>query len=108
LGLDNIELINEACELAGIERLTPDNVDTKDMAVWRSLTESTLGVFQMEGDSASAYLKQLFSEQTLANIKDNVGDVDYIEILSMANGAIRPSGDSYRALLAQGLTKDNG
>lgn len=109
LGLDNIELVNEACKLAGIERLTPDNIDTKDMAVWKSMTESTLGVFQMESDSASKYLKELFSDQTLQNIKDNVGeDVDYIEILSMANGAIRPSGDSYRALLAKGLPKDNG
>lgn len=48
LGLDNIELINETCKLAGIDRLTPDNVDIKDMNVWKSLRESTLGVFQFE------------------------------------------------------------
>jgi len=108
LGLANIELINEACKLAGIPRLTPDNIDTTDMEVWKSLSESTLGVFQFESDSAFAYLKQLFSEETLENIKKNVGDVDYIEILSLANGAIRPSGDSYRNALAQGLPKDNG
>ena len=108
LGLANIELINEACKLAGIERLTPDNMDTKDMNVWKSLTESTLGVFQWESDSAQAYLKQLFSDATLKKIKEEVGDVDYIEILSFANGAIRPSGDSYRYDLAQGITKDNG
>ena len=108
LGLDNIELINEACKMANIERLTPDNIDTKDMNVWKSLRESTLGVFQFESDSAYAYLKQLFSDETLENIKNNVGDVDYIEILSLANGAIRPSGDSYRHQLSQGLPKDNG
>jgi DNA polymerase III subunit alpha len=108
LGLANIELINECCKLAGIERLTPDNIDTTDMNVWKSLRESTLGVFQFESDSAYAYLKQLFSDETLENIKDNVGDVDYIEILSLANGAIRPSGNSYRQQLAQGLPKDNG
>lgn len=108
LGLANIELINETCKLAGIPRLTPDNIDTKDMNVWKSLRESTLGVFQFESDSAYAYLKQLFSDETLNNIKNNVGDVDYIEILSLANGAIRPSGDSYRYQLAQGLPKDNG
>lgn len=104
----NIELINKTCELAGIERLTPDNIDTKDMAVWKSFTDSTLGIFQFESDSASAYLKQLFSDNTLKNIRENVGDIDYIDILSMANGAIRPSGDSYRHQLADGLPKDNG
>src|SRR5690606_19040720 len=64
LGLDNIELINEVCKMAGIERLTPDNVDTNDMNVWKSLRESTLGVFQFESDTAFAYLKQLFSDET--------------------------------------------
>ncbi|MGD1416539.1 PHP domain-containing protein [Bacillus stercoris] len=108
LGLANIELINETCKLAGIDRLTPDNIDTSDMAVWKSLRESTLGVFQFESDSAYAYLKQLFSDETLKNIRENVGDVDYIELLSLANGAIRPSGDSYRYDLAQGKPKDNG
>lgn len=108
LGLDNIELINETCKRAGIERLTPDNIDTKDLAVWKSLAESTLGVFQFESESAYAYLKQLFSEQTLENIKNNVGEVDYIDLLSLANGAIRPSGDSYRHKLAQGIPQDNG
>ena len=108
LGLDNIELINEVCKLAGIERLTPDNIDTNDLKVWKSLRESTLGVFQFESDSAYAYLKQLFSDETLQNIKDNVGDVDYIDLLSLANGAIRPSGESYRYRLAQGVPNDNG
>lgn len=108
LGLDNIELINEVCKMAGIERLTPDNVDTNDMDVWKSLRESTLGVFQFESDTAFAYLKQLFSDETLENIRKNVGEVDYIDLLSMANGAIRPSGDSYRYELAKGIQKDNG
>lgn len=108
LGLANIELINETCKLAGIERLTPDNVDDEDMDVWKSLQDSTLGVFQFESESAYAYLKQLFSDETLKNIQENVGDVSYIDLLSMANGAIRPSGDSYRYDLAQGNPKDNG
>ena len=109
LGLANIELINECCDLAGIERLTPDNIDTRDMEVWKSLRESTLGVFQWESDSAQAYLRKLFSDETLDNIKKKMGeDVDFIEILSFANGAIRPSGDSYRHLLAEGMTNDNG
>ena len=108
LGLDNIELINETCKLAGIERLTPDNVDINDINVWKSLRESTLGVFQFESDTAHAYIKQLFSDKTLENIRKNVGEVSYIDLLSMANGAIRPSGASYRDQLAEGIPKDNG
>lgn len=108
LGLANIELINDTCKLAGIPRLTPDNMDTKDMDVWKSLRESTLGVFQFESDTAFAYVKQLFSDETLENIRENVGEIDYIDLLSLANGAIRPSGDSYRHDLARGIPKDNG
>lgn len=109
LGLANIETINKVCELANIERLTPDNIDTKDMKVWKSLTESTLGVFQWESQSASDYLKVLFSDETLDKIKEQMGeDIDYIEILSFANGAIRPSGDSYRHKLSHGILNDNG
>ena len=36
LKLDTIELINETCKLANIERLTPDNVDITDVNVWNS------------------------------------------------------------------------
>jgi len=108
LGVMNVEIVNEACRLSGIQRLTPDNMDTTDIDVWKSLRESTLGIFQIESESAHAYVKQLFSDDTLANIERNVGKVDYIDLLSMANGAIRPSGKSYRDQLARGATKDNG
>ena len=108
LGLDNIELINETCKLAGIERLTPDNLDVDDIDVWKSLRESTLGVFQFESNLGFNYVKQLFSDETMEYMKENVGDVSYIDLLSMANGAIRPSGASYRHELAKGIFKDNG
>ena len=49
LKLDTIELINETCKLAGIERLTPDNVDINDKAVWDSIRDDTTAIFQWEG-----------------------------------------------------------
>lgn len=49
LKLDTIELINETCKLAGIERLTPDNVDTNDVNVWNSMRDDTTCIFQWEG-----------------------------------------------------------
>jgi DNA polymerase-3 subunit alpha len=108
LGLDNIELINDTCELAGIERLVPDNMDVNDEAVWNSIRESGMGVFQWESPSAQAYLKNLLSPETIEKIKQQNPNFSYIELLSIGNGAIRPSGDSYRYDLAKGIFKDHG
>lgn len=108
LGLMNMELINKTCDLAGIERLTPDNVDVDDMQVWKSLAKSTLGVFQFEGRAGTMYIEKLFKPDVLERINANAPEVSYINLLSMANGAIRPAGDSYRDRLAEGEFNDNG
>lgn len=108
LGLDNIELINDTCKLAGIERLTPDNVDINDEKVWESIHESALGVFQWEGDFAHAYYKKLFSKETIGKIKKQNPNFSFIDLFSIGNGAIRPSGESFRDDLANGVFKDNG
>lgn len=108
LGLDNNEIINETCKLAGIERLTPDNMDVNDEAVWNSIKESGLGIFQWESNSAQAYLKDLLSPETIHKIKQQNADFSYIELFSIGNGAIRPSGDSYRHDLANGVFKVHG
>lgn len=108
LGLDNIELVNDACDLIGIDRLTPDNIDITDVDVWMSMKDSTLGVFQMESPFAHSIIKQMFSDESMSRIKNSTGSVNFISMLSMANGAIRPSGESYRNNLAQGITNDNG
>ena len=54
LGLDNIGVINEACKLAGIERLTPDNVDLNDEKVWGDIRDDTTMIFQWESSSAQS------------------------------------------------------
>ena len=108
LGLDNIELINDACKMAGIERLTPDNINSKDLDVWKSMRESTIGVFQFESASAQEYVSKLFSDESLGRIRSTIGEIDYINLLSMANGAIRPAGETYRNQLAMGYVNDNG
>jgi len=108
LGLDSIELINETCKLANIERLTPDNIDDNDIKVWDSIHNSGLLVFQWEGDYAHSYYKQLFSKETIRKIKEKNSDFKYIDLFSVGNGAIRPAGDSYRNALANGEFNDNG
>ena len=108
LGLDSIELINETCKLANIERLTPDNINDTDQKVWDSIHNSGLLVFQWEGDYAHSYYKQLFSKETISKIKKLNHEFKYIDLFSVGNGAIRPAGDSYRNALANGEFNDNG
>ncbi|HAU85118.1 MAG TPA: hypothetical protein DCW90_06345 [Lachnospiraceae bacterium] len=107
LGLDNVELINETCRLAGIERLTPDNVPD-DLEVWSSIRDNTVGIFQWESDMASKYLASLFSDETINKIRKANPDFKYIDLFSVGNGAIRPAGASYRDQLANGIFQDNG
>lgn len=108
LGLDNIEIINKTCELAGINRLTPDNIDVEDIDVWNSIAENNLGIFQMESSFAADYIKRLFNPETIAKIKQQSPNMRYIDLFAMANGALRPGGASYRDKLANGEFNDNG
>lgn len=107
LGLDNIQLINETCELAKIERLTPQNVDDTDEDVWMSIREDTTGIFQWEG-TGEHYIKDLFSDDTIKKIKEKNPNFKFIDLMSVGNGAIRPAGASYRNELARGVFRDNG
>ena len=107
LGLDNIQLINETCKLANIERLTPQNIDDNDEKVWMSIREDTTGIFQWEG-TGEHYIKDLFSDDTISKIKKQNPDFKFIDLMSVGNGAIRPAGASYRDELSHGIFRDNG
>ena len=99
LALDNIGLINQTCKLAGIERLTPQTVED-DINVWNSIRDDTTLIFQFESPFASDYIKELFSDKTIAKIKERNPNFSYIDLMSVANGALRPAGESYRDALA--------
>ena len=102
LGLDNIGVINETCKLAGIERLTPDNVDLNDEKVWRSIRDDTTLIFQWESSSAQAYLKNFMSDRTIDIAKEHNKDFSYIKWFSFGNGLIRPGCASFRDDVANG------
>lgn len=108
LKLDTIELINETCKLAGIERLTPDNVDINNKAVWDSIRDDTTAIFQWEGMTGDRYIKQLLSESNIQKFKALNPNIDYMTLLSIGNGAIRPAGASYRDDLANGVIRKSG
>lgn len=108
LGLDNVSLINETCKLAGIDRITPDNIDLEDADVWKSIRDDTTMIFQFESDSAQRYLKKLMSDSTIEKIKKKNKNFSMIKLMSFANGLIRPSCASFRDDVAEGESKDNG
>lgn len=108
LGLDNIGVINECCKLAGIDRLTPDNVNLEDEAVWRSIRDDTTMIFQWESDSAAAYLKRFMSDSVVAKAKEQSKNFSYIKWFSFGNGLLRPACASYRDEVADGIFYDNG
>lgn len=108
LKLDTIELINETCKLAGIERLTPDNVNANDINVWKSIRDDTTGIFQWEGSTGDRYIKQLLSDSNIKKFQQINPNIDYMTLLSIGNGAIRPAGASYRDDLASGVVRKSG
>lgn len=108
LKLDTASLINGTCKLAGIARLTPDNIDADDRKVWDSIRDDTTAIFQWESASASRYIRQLLSDSNIEKFKKISPKVDYMTLLSIGNGAIRPAGESYRDDLANGIVRKSG
>lgn len=102
LGLDNIGIINETCKMIHKERLTPDNVNLDDEAVWKSIRDDTCCIFQWESDSAQAYLKKFMSDKTLQIAKKVNPNFSYIKWFSFGNGLIRPGCASFRDNVANG------
>ena len=108
LKLDTIELINETCKLAGIERVTPDNLDISDDRVWNAMRDNTIECFQWNSSVGSDYIKKLLSNETLNKFRATIGNIDKMTLLSIGNSAIRPAGASYRDDLANGVIRTTG
>lgn len=108
LGLDSNDLINRTCQYAGIERLTPDNMDMEDMAVWQSIREDTTCIFQFESAQATAYLKKFLSPEIIALARARNPNFRMIDWFALASGLLRPGCASYRDEVADGQVADNG
>ncbi len=108
LGLDCVGLISQTCEMAGIPYLTPDNTNYNDMNVWDDIAKDTTMIFQFESGYASDYLKHILQPEIIKRVKEQNPNFNYLDLMSMANGAIRPAGASYRDQLSEGIFRDNG
>lgn len=108
LGLDNIGVINETCNMLGIERLEPDNIDLDDENVWKSIRDDTALIFQWESNAAQVYIKQFLSDETIKIAKNTNKDFSYIKWLSFGSGLLRPGCASFRDDVAKGNINHTG
>ena len=108
LGLDNVGVINDTCKLAGIERITPDNIPLDDEEVWRDIREDTTCIFQWESASAQSYLKRFMSDEVIEKAKARSENFSWIKWFSFGNGLLRPGSASYRDSVANGEFYENG
>lgn len=82
LGLKNIEIIKDTCELANIPYPKSHEVNWNDENVWNHIADSPVGIFQFESKFAYESLKKFNCRK--------------VNDLSLVNASIRPSGESYR------------
>lgn len=108
LKLDTIELISKTCELAGIDKITPDNIDVNDIKVWNAIRDDTTQIFQWEGSTGDRYIKKLLSDDNIKKLQAVNENIDRMTLLSIGNSAIRPAGASYREDLANGVVRTTG
>lgn len=93
LGLKNVEIIKDCCELAGIPYPKSYTVNWEDDAVWDDIICSPAGIFQFESQFAFDSLKKFKPRR--------------VNDMSLVNAALRPSGTSYRDRLLGGEINKN-
>lgn len=82
LGLKNIEIIKDTCELAHIPYPKSHTVNWLDKDVWNHIADSPVGIFQFESKFAYDSMKKF--------------NCQCVNDLSLVNASIRPSGETYR------------
>lgn len=82
LGLQNVQIIRECCEMAGIPFPMAEELNWDDQAVYADMIKSPVGLFQFESAFAFDSLKKFQPH--------SIGDI------SLVTAAIRPSGESFR------------
>ena len=85
LGLRNVQIIRDTCALAGISYPKSHEVNWDDNNVWEDMVRSSVGIFQFESDFAFKSLQKMSPHS--------------INVMSLTNAALRPTGESYRERL---------
>jgi DNA polymerase-3 subunit alpha len=100
--------MNEACELAKIDRITPNNIDLEDMKVWNSIREDTSLIFQVNTDFGLQTMRKLFSKESYSKIQKEIPDVKPLDVFAFSNALLRPCGKSVYDDATQGIVRKTG
>ena len=82
LVLNNIQIIKDTCDYAGIPYPKSHEINWDDQRVWKDMLKNPVGIFQMESGYSHTLLKKYKPKS--------------IEEMSLVTACIRPSGASYR------------
>lgn len=93
LGLKNVEIIKDCCQMANIDYPRSHMLDWDDKKVWEHITDSPVGIFQFE----SPYAFKLMKDYSPTEVNS----------LSLINASLRPSGETYRDRLIAGEVNKN-
>lgn len=98
LGLKTVGIIQDAFKMAGVDWKYSYQMNWKDKKVWEDMIRCNSAIFQFEGEYAHGLLKKMISNKT---------EEATINMMSMTNAALRPSGKSYRDKLVAGEINQN-
>lgn len=108
LGLDNVDIINTTCKLAGIDRVSAKTVDIEDDNVWRSIQNDTDLIFQVSGNFGSKTIGKIFSPQSMRNIFGRLKNFTRMDLFSFTNALLRPCGKSVYEDATNGIAHITG
>lgn len=108
LQLDTVQIVNDSCKLAGIERISPRNLTFDDDNVWDSIREDTSLIFQMNSNYGQRTASKMYSPKIWAKIKENVPNMTKFDLMAYINALIRPCGKNVYPIVTEGNVRKTG
>lgn len=92
--MDNVDIINKTCKLAGIDRISAKTVDLEDDNVWNSIQNNTDLIFQVSGNFGSQTIRKIFSKESQDKIFKSLNNFTRMDLFAFTNALLRPCGKS--------------
>lgn len=92
--VDNVDIINKTCKLAGINRISAKTVDLEDDNVWNSIQNNTDLIFQVSGNFGSQTIRKIFSKESQNKIFKSLNNFTRMDLFAFTNALLRPCGKS--------------
>ena len=92
--MDNVDIINKTCKLAGIDRISAKTVNLEDDNVWESIRNNTDLIFQVSGNFGSQTIRKIFSKESQDRIFKSLNNFTRMDLFAFTNALLRPCGKS--------------